>query len=402
MSESSEIILHNNTGQELKVAGQQPLQHGLNIKITEKDKSPATPKATLRKIVTALGTAKAIAESGYTRDVWANTRRDQRGDIWAIGRVPDEKNSWRQPVPHLEDSPGGPNEPIDRYYDRNKLKRLFDLYIPQWEKLTKHMALFVKGVNGKDEKTEIEDNGLRLWTNDKYEVALWKQGHLTGYHFMVSPIGELKNFFQRQWQTVMESPGEIANQTMVQKYILATTEATAVVMAIENLLMQANVITAPGEIHNSGNWAKGLQIEDQGGALSLDYLRSSSSNPGEYSPQRKAEKRRHARLSEKAAADREKNDFGTNMHIHGYFPPEASQVNLPAFSRPEAVEKRDAALKIGDAEEAQKYEEIISQWDRIKPLTAEQIDRAASAIGAGKINRWLTDYCQGDLIPKSI
>jgi methionine synthase I (cobalamin-dependent) len=63
---------------------------------------------------------------------------------------------------------------------------------------------------------------------------------------MVSPFGQLKENFERQWQTIIET-GE---EQMIQEYIQATLETNAIAYAIKSLVNEGKgeiTIAATGQ-----------------------------------------------------------------------------------------------------------------------------------------------------------
>jgi len=323
-------------------------------------------------MVFAIASAKAIAESSYTRDFWANTRITNNDEVHAFGRVPEEDSSWRKPVKTLPSPQEIPQQDINikKYYDLEKLQKLFKRYMPLWEKLAQKISLFPEGVNGKEQPYSEKTHEI-IWSNGRFEVQLFRRGHLNGYHLMVSPVGQLKENFERQWQTIIET-GE---EQMIQEYIQATLEATAIAYAIRSLVNEGK-----GEIHNSGNWAKGLKPKEEGGALSLENLRKN----------RKKEKRRHftrikiGKDGRLEIVKEPEESFGTSMHVHVYIPLEGEEVVLPEMSKEEALQRG--------------RNDIVAQWDNIKPLTDEQIKDVIDKLHGEKLNQYLEDHFKGNLL----
>lgn len=346
-----------------------PLKEGLQVQIFGKHDQFDQPREVLKRYLFALGSAKVIAESALTSDAWANTRIENGQEVNAYGRVPGEANSWRKPV-NTFDRGNTEIESLEPYQEE-KLKKLFSKYMPKWGKLGKRINLFNEGINGKD-IDKIGEGDPVIWENDNLNVAIIRNPHLNGYHLVVNP----KESFARQWQTVRETPEDIDNERMVQSYIQSTLEATAVAIGIRQLLSGGR-----GEIHNSGNWAGDLKSIEEGGKMSLQEL---AAHP-------KKEKKSHRpdiAVPEKAIA--------TSMHAHVYIPESGSVVILPAMSIGEAKERKEAATK--DGLQTEEYDNIIKQWEDIEPLQQEQLAEIRNRIGSGKLNKWLEDNCQGELI----
>jgi len=379
-----------------------PTREGLHVQIAGCHDRTDNPREVLSRYLLALGSAKAIAESAHARDFWANTRIEAGQAVSAFGRVPQEENSWRKPV-----DTSGRNEHVSNLsdlYDPDKLKELFERYLPSWEKLGESVELFKEGPNGRG--IDYDNKSQVVWKSDKYEVKLLARGgHLNGLHIMIDPIGELKELFERQWQTVLETQEDVSSNTNNQRYIQATLEATAIAMGIQSLLVEAGIMKYPGEIHNSGNWAGGLKPDTEGGNLSLNY------DPNDRLAL-KREKRRHMlRIPTNGEAKvhseecwtplpkttfKEDQSFGTSMHVHLYLPEEKDVVVLPKMSKTEAESRKQTAIKLGES--SAQYDVIIAQWNEIHPPSDATVSRATSMIHT-RLNQWLKQNCTGPLQP---
>jgi hypothetical protein len=99
-----------------------PFKDGLDVEVRKQDNDQKNPKDLLRRMVfaIAIAIAKAIAESSYTRDFWANKRITNNDEIHVFGRVPEEDSSWRKPVKTLP----SPQEIPPTRYKYQKILRL--------------------------------------------------------------------------------------------------------------------------------------------------------------------------------------------------------------------------------------------------------------------------------------
>lgn len=362
-SHNNRIILYKNNATEIFVPKKQSIPHneGLQVKVSGEHDSTDTPRQVLARFNLGLGTAKVIAESGLTpEEPWANTRIENGQEISIYGRNAFNPDSWRKPADTLNREV--PNrDMLSPTYDEKKLQALFKRYIPKWEKLGSVMELFPNGIQAQDIDNEDFSEYAVIWRSNSHTITIQKEPHLKGSHVIVHANQEMT----RQWQTVRESPDDSAQERMVQKYIQATLEATAIAMGIQEL-----IASKTGEIHNSGNWASGLKAVEDGGALSLENL---AENP-------KKEKVKHRPNKETG-----KSDFGTSMHVHVYIPEDkGSPVVLPAMS-----EKEAGALKV---------DEVLKQWKEIPKASEDQIVNVKEKIGNGKLASWVEQNCMGKLL----
>lgn len=109
-----------------------PLNEGLSLEIKGSHDATDNPRQILERFAIGLGVAKIVAESGLTRDAWANTRLEKGQAVNVYGRVPGEENSWRKPV----DTNREINQQIDTInptYNQQKLSTLMQRYLPKWE-----------------------------------------------------------------------------------------------------------------------------------------------------------------------------------------------------------------------------------------------------------------------------
>lgn len=347
-----------------------PIKEGLHVEVASIKDVVDSSKEVLKRLLLGEGVAKVIAESSLTPDAWANTRLEKGNVVSIYGRVPEEEKSWRKPVDTLNRNAPSIEE-LEPFYATQKLQELSARYLPKWEKLLEKMVLFEGGVSGKAIPVSMEGEST-VWKSDKFSVELIREPHINGYHLVVNP----SESYERQWQTVRESAQDVGNNVMVQEYIQATLEATAIAMGVRQLLAGGR-----GEIHNSGNWAGGLRPATEGGKLDLDRLRSNI----------REEKRRHR---PDLASDEEK--FGTSMHVHVYIPDEGDVVILPPMSKSEAMERLNDARDKGES--IDQYEKVIAQWDAIQPSTPDKIATINERLGENKLNEWLRDNAQGSLI----
>lgn len=322
-----------------------PLNEGLHIRVSDGHDGSDSPREVLARYTLALGSAKILAESGATQDAWANTIIEEGQTINVYGRVPEVEGSWRKPVNALNRNVPEVNS-LEPNYNTQKLQELSGRYLPKWEQLADNIELFKNGVNGKDVNLASKE-GFIVWENDKIKLELIANPHLNGLHLMVTP----KEGFQRQWQTIVGQDSE-------QIYIQQTLEVTAVAIGVRKLLAEEK-----GEIHNSGNWAGGLKSTKEGGMLDL----------GKLTKNRKTEKRSHR--PDIAVLEKQIN---TNMHAHVYIPENGSVV-LPEMSKQEAVEKG--------------REDVIEQWDNIRPITQVQAEEVRNKLGEGRLTKWLEENC---------
>lgn len=322
-----------------------PLNEGLHVQVSDGHDENDSPKEVLARYTLALGSAKVLAESGQTKDAWANTRLEQGQVVSAYGRVPGVEDSWRKPVNTLNRN-ASEITTLEPNYNTQKLQKLCMRYLPKWEQLASNLSLFKNGINGKD----LDLNGGDIvWENDNLRLEVIAKGpHLKGFHLVVSP----KESFRRQWQAVR---GENSEQV----YIQQTLESTAVAMGVQKLLGDGK-----GELHNSGNWAGGLKSTEEGGKINFQNLDEN----------KKAEKQLHR---PDIADSREQID--TSMHVHVYIP-EKGPVILPAMSKQEAQQKGRV--------------DIVRQWDEIPPTSPEQLQEIKEKLGNGKLTKWLEENCR--------
>lgn len=328
-----------------------PLNEGLHVKISDGHDVADSPKEVLVRYLMGLGAAKVLAESGLTKDAWANTRLEHGQAVSVYGRVPGVDNSWRKPVDTLNRNTSEITT-LEPNYNTQKLQKLCVRYLPKWEKLAANLNLFKNGVNG----TDIDLNGGDVvWENDNLRLEIIAKGpHLKGFHLVVSP----KKSFRRQWQAVRGKNAE-------QIYIQQTIESTAVAMGVQKLLGNGK-----GELHNSGNWAGGLKSTEEGGKVDLANL----------DEHLKAEKRSHR--PDIAKKDKQ---IDTAMHVHIYIPQEGPVI-LPEMSEQEATQKGK--------------EDIVRQWKDIPKTSSGQLEEIRLRLSAGKLTRWLEENCKGQLISK--
>jgi hypothetical protein len=329
-----------------------PLEEGLHLQISGQQDASEDPRQVLGRYLFSLAAAKVIAESGIITDqAWANTRLEQGQKVSVYGKAPEVASSWRKPV----DTSNRNVEPIQELNTYNQLQRLLGMYIPRWETLAGLIHLFPEGVRGFD-----SDSGFIVWRNPDFTAEVVKSRHLQGIHVVVHP----EEKFERQWQTVHESRKDVYEQRVVQTYIQKTLEATAIVMGI-----QALIAPGIGEIHNSGNWARGLRSLEEGGTF----------NPTAFKEDPKREKRLHRpdlALPELS--------FGTSVHVHWYAPENPHDlVLLPPFSREEAEERHAV--------------EVIKQWDAIRETTEEELMEIRQKLTSGRLTQWLKEHVQGML-----
>ena len=329
-----------------------PLNEGLHIQISDGHNSKDSAREILSRYALALGSAKALAESGLTQDAWANTRLEKGQAISVYGRIPGNEKSWRKPVDTFSRNVPEINR-LEPNYNTAKLQKLFSRYLPKWEKITESIELFKNGVKGKDIKGQSSQEEVSIWENDKFNLVIVTKPHLKGIHLVVNP----KESVRRQWQTAREEE---------QIYIQQTLEATAIAMGVQKLLAPGQ-----GEIHNSGNWAGDLKSTEEGGRLNMQNFKKN----------RKTEKKIH-----RPDIASEENQIRTGMHAHIYIP-EDGPVVLPEMSKEEAIEKGRA--------------DIARQWDEIPPTNAAQLEEIKTKLGKEKLTKWLDENCKGQLINKA-
>lgn len=331
-----------------------PLNEGLHVQVSSKHDASDSPKEVLGRYLLAEGVAKVLAESGQTREAWANTRIEEGQRVSVYGRVPGEERSWRKPVDTFGRNVSDIGK-LEPNYDTQKFVELSTRYLPKWEELVSQTSLFKDGVNGKDIEPSTRTE-IPVWENDKFTLVVVSNPHLKGVHLVVHP----KESFKRQWQT---------------SHIQLTLEATAIAMGVQKLLAQGK-----GEIHNSGNWAPDLKTTDEGGKFNLQN----------FADKRKAEKRSHR----PDIAEPQK-QINTGMHAHVYIPETENVVSLPPLSKTEATERMKQREKEGLPTD--EYQKIISQWDAIPSVTQNQLQEVKSKLGEGKLTSWLEGNCQGFL-----
>lgn len=127
-----------------------PVEEGLSFHIKGLNDAIDTPREVFQRYTIALGAAKLTAESAHTQDFWANTRVENGNTVSVYGRVPENEDSWRKPA----DTRRSSDTAIEERYDTERLKRLMTKYIPKWETLTEHMALFANEDVGENVRGE--------------------------------------------------------------------------------------------------------------------------------------------------------------------------------------------------------------------------------------------------------
>lgn len=341
--DSRKISLYKSSRFEVFVPGKPniPLNEGLHVQVSSGHDESDSPKQVLARYLMAEGVAKILAESGQTRDAWANTRIEEGQRVSVYGRVPEEEVSWRKPVDTF-DRNASPINGLEPFYETQILQELSTRYLPKWEGLVGKVELFENGVNGTDVDSSSGEE-IPVWQNDKFTLVLVSTPHVKGVHLVVHP----KESFRRQWQT---------------SHVEDTLEATAIAMGVQKILAEGK-----GEIHNSGNWAGGLKSIEEGGKLDLEKL----------SENIKAEKKSHR---PDIATDRQQ--INTGMHAHVYIP-ESGSVILPSMPRGEAIEKG--------------RQDVIAQWDQIPKASPEQVNHVKSKLGQGKLTSWLEENCKGNI-----
>jgi hypothetical protein len=363
-----------------------PLSEGLHISVKGIHDREDNPKAVLRRFAIGQGVAKVVAESGHTGDFWANTRIEKGREVNIYGRRPEEPASWRKPV-DANDRGVEPVTSLEPFYKANDLARLFSKYIPMWEKLAGNMNLFDRGIKGKDLQVAQPNNDLKIWENEYFDLLIIRDNpHLNGFHLFVGAknMGEA---FERQWQTVNETADDVAKNRMVQRYIQATVEATAIAMGARHLIAGDR-----GEIHISGNWAEGLKTTNEGGKLSLKYLRSS--NEENLEKARKEEKRKHF---DRVPKVKNPDTFKTSVYVHVYIPESGDKVILPEMKKKEAEMKLAKARETGG--DTSGYEKAMYVWETIRVIDEMGLQEVIDKLSGGKLEQWLIDNCQGPLVP---
>lgn len=349
-----------------------PLEEGIHIDVTTRKSklSMHNPKDILRKFVGALGVAKVVAESGLTlHEPWANTRIEQDDSVSVYGRTVTPE-AWRKPVDTVNRT-GTTTDTIGDHYPVSKLQRLFRSYIPGWEREVKTMRLFDRVAIGSDIADKEDQWTATIWESDDQEVVVVKDvRHVDGIHIMVRPK---KGFdVARQWQVKRgTSENTVEDRHIAQPDLVRTIEGAAIALGVRTLL------GGKGEIHNSGNWAKGLRTSDEAlGKLDAVALRE---NP-------KVEKRRHR--PDRARADE---SFGTKSHFHIYIPEGEGPVVLPAMYHEEVTDK----LQSAQGDERAALERIARQWKAIRPLPEDELRVIREKIGQGALTNWIKNHCVG-------
>lgn len=376
-----------------------PLQEGIHLKIDNLGKRSSQPKDILSRFLLGLGTAKVVAESSHTRDLWANTRIEHDGEVSVYGRVAQEKTSWRKPVDMVRRETGTTNT-LHPYYNENTLVRLLGKYLPKWEQLRSRISLFTDKTLPIETFLKADEANDRLWTNGKIEVKLMKAfpwQHTPGLHFIVAPT----EAYQRQWQTVIEPTGGNPDSSpMYQSYLQTTLECAALSLAIQELIGPNE-----GEIHNSGNWTEGFLFAGEKsdiGNVNIDRILQ-----GDIV----GEKREHfTRFSIGTdgnihPVERYSQGFGKKSpksHFHLYMPPNGAVVDLPSMWPWEAYEKMDEARKA--SQPTNEFEEVINKWKKVYPatesqmrkkesfptLSQEQLDVVNQKLGNGKLTKLIS------------
>lgn len=351
-----------------------PLEEGIQIDVSAgKQYRKNDQKSVLRAFTGALGAAKVVAESGLTPgEPWANTRIESDDSVKVYGRTVTPE-AWRKPV-NTVNRQGTATHTLDQHYPVDKLKRLFRSYMPGWERAARAVQLFTGDSIGHDIADKEDQWTATLWESADQEVVVIKDvRHLQGTHII---IRTKKGYdLQRQWQTQKgTSDDAFHNRDIEQPELRRTLEGAAIALGVRSLL------GGKGEIHNSGNWAKGLRTNDEPlGKLDASELMK---NP-------KVEKRRHR--PDIAEID---TSFGTKSHFHVYIPEDNAPVVLPALYHEEVSEKLQAGV---DGKDREALEAIAAQWKAIPPLPKEELLAIKQKLGNGALTHWLATHCQGSL-----
>lgn len=300
----------------------------------------------LKEAFFALPVAKMIAEGRFTEEFWTNIHLNSYPGFdkgWNVfGRNPKSETGWGKPVSIQEVSES--DLPLDQ---KEKLKETFSRYLPLWEKEIDKIRVFGEGIKPVDRQSaEFDELSSKLkdpliWANDKFELVIVREPHLSGLHLVVHPREQLK----RPWQ----KPEDFL-------------EAAAILLGVQRLLEEGNLPFYNPEIHFSGNWAKDLLLKEKGGKLNTSYLSSE-----DLVKQRKAEKRKHR------IGTQEQWETSTHGHLYATHDPKAF-VSLP--SRPKA--------------------EVPGQWERIRPLDENDSQRVRDLIG-NNLTSWLKKSATGRL-----
>lgn len=351
-----------------------PIEEGIHIDVVGRsDVKKNDPKNILRRFCAALGAAKVVAESGLTaREPWANTRIEADNSVSVYGRTVTAQ-AWRKPVDTVNRA-GTATDRIGDHYNVSKLQRLLRSYMPGWERFARTVQLFDAPTIGHDIPDKEDQWTATIWESEDQEVVVVKDvRHINGIHVMVRPKKEYE--IARQWQAQRGTSEEaVANRDIDQPELRRTLEGAAIALGVRTLL------GGKGEIHNSGNWAKGLRTTDEPlGKLDVAALRN---NP-------KVEKLSHR--PDIAYSDR---SFGSKSYFHLYIPEGDGPVVLPAMYHEEVQDKLNAGAQGPEREALQK---IADQWKAILPLPEDELLSIRQKLGNGALTGWLEMHCKGSL-----
>ena len=362
-SESLEVVA--------PVDGTIPRAEGTHLRVKpvgEYDWREAPVRETVAPVILSLGAAKLLAEGRLSPDFWTNIHLNsvpgsENGvNVW--GRRPESAAAWARPVRIREHVEAGEEQTVEA-----PLKEQMRRYLPAWEELSERLNLFQDGIS---EVSPDSDDFARLshefatkpdpykeevlWANDKFVIVNVLVPHLNGLHLVVHPRDDYwsdKGAFRRPWQQRNKDDLE---------YMRGFAEAFTILLSAYKLIAETEGLSFFNpEIHFSGNWAKDLLTEDQGGKLDLEH--AVSADPGV----RKDEKREHM-LGQGE-------EFQTSVHVHLYMTDNADRyVALPERPASEAPE----------------------QWTGIEPTDPDKISRVRTELQS-KLAAYLSaNLGQGD------
>ena len=327
-----------------------PTSEGTHFQVTTTQGIPWREQA-MREISRmaffALPVASLITQWSHKPDLWANIHLNanfNRG-VNVFGRRPDSATSWGKPVILR-------NVTEEVTPENQTSQRVIDLYVGLWTKLLPQVTLFPNGI----EEINAEEilafpNDKLLWANEKFNLILVGDPHLSGLHLIVkpretywNPKGGFKNAWQIDYQSYNAKPKE------QQEHIQGFLESMAILTGAERILLQGDdaLDFYNPEIHSSGNWAKELQLDH-----------NKLTKEGKI-------RQRIGKIEE----------WSTIIHGHLYATRNPNQfVTLP--SRPRA--------------------EVPHEWQEITPVTSPEANKIEQLIRQ-RLGPWLQEHARDNLI----
>ncbi|KKQ17934.1 MAG: hypothetical protein US31_C0013G0017 [Berkelbacteria bacterium GW2011_GWA1_36_9] len=326
----------------------------------------------VRSVYYALAVAKAMAESRFTPDYWANIQLNSvhgaDNGVNVFGRNPNSKEAWGKPVNLRmpEERKKYESQKVDP-----KVAELFRKYLPFWGKEAQDLTLFPDGIKEiKPEEPEFQvekDHWLNrpdpwqeklIWMNEKFDLVIVQNPHLNGLHLVCHAREKYwSQFTDKGIAKMWKTPNLKEQEEPV--FIQGMAESSAILLGTEKIAKELNFFNP--EIHYSGNWGfKPLDpVSEQVGGREVDYQ---GNDVGDS----------------KRTSEKKWESGAPNWHAHGhlYATRQAEEfVKLP--SRP--------------------MKEVPEEWANIQPLTAEEEERITHAIQE-QLCVWLETKMKGEKI----